>query len=287
VSRRWRVALGLAPALALLATVFGTALFGSLAQSLGHAPAYGVEAFPTLRYYRAVVGDPGVAAAAARTLATALPGTAIGLLLGTALGLALPARRDLASSLVQVPLLVPYVVAVALATVWLAGGGVLARALAAFGLIEVPQDLPRLLDGSAGAGVIATFVWKQVPFTALLVAAVRAGADPRLAEVAHVFGATPWQRLRFVTLPQVMPAVLAAAVITLAYNLGALEVPLLLGGGTRDTLAVSAWRVYGDPDLTQRPQALAIAWSLTAAVVLTVAALLAAARRWLPGVADR
>ncbi len=279
--------LGLAPALTLLALVFGAALFGSLAQSLGHAPAYGVEAFPTLRYYRAVFTDPDVAAAAGRSLASALPATMLGLLLGTALGLALPPRRDLASSLLQLPLLVPYVVAVALTTVWLAGGGVLARLLAGLGLIDAPQELPRLLDGPAGVGVVVALVWKQVPFTALLVAAVRAGADAQLEDVARVFGASRRQVLRFVTLPQVMPAVLAAAVITLAYNLGALEVPLLLGGGTRDTLAVSAWRVYADPDLSQRPQALAIAWTLTLGVVSAVAALLAAARRWLPGVADR
>ena len=279
--------LGLAPALTLLVLVFGAALFGSLAQSLGHAPAYGVEAFPTLRYYSAVFTDPIVAAAAARSLASALPATVLGLLLGTAVGLALPPRRDLASSLVQLPLLVPYVVAVALTTVWLAGGGVLARLLAALGLIGAPQDLPRLLDGPAGVGVVVTLVWKQVPFTALLVAAVRAGADVQLEEVARVFGASRVQVLRFVTLPQVMPAVLAAAVITLAYNLGALEVPLLLGGGTRDTLAVSAWRVYADPDVSQRPQALAIAWTLTLGVVFASGVLLAAARRWLPGVAGR
>ncbi len=281
------MALGLGPALALLALVFGAALFGSLAQSLGHAPAYGVEAFPTLRYYRALFTDPALALAAWRTLTSALPATALGLLLGTALGLALPPRRDLASSVLQLPLLVPYVVAVALTTSWLAGGGVLARLLAAAGVIEAPQELPRLLDGRAGIGVLITLVWKQMPFTALLVAAVRTGADAQLEEVARVFGASRAQVLRYVTLPQVMPAVLAAAAITLAYNLGALEVPLLLGGGTRDTLAVSAWRVYTDPDATQRPQALAIAWTLTLGVVLAVAALLAAGRRWLPGVAGR
>lgn len=287
MSRRWRVALGLAPALALLATVFGSALVASLAQSLGHAPTFGVEAFPTLRYYRAVFADPVVAAAALRSLATALPATGLAIVLGTALGLALPARRDLAASLVQLPLLVPYVVAVALVTVWLAGGGVLARALAGLGLLEAPQAFPRLVDGPTGVGTLVAFVWKQAPFTALLVAAVRAGADPRLSELAIVFGASRWQRLRFVTLPQVMPAITAAGVITLAYNLGALEVPLLLGGGTRDTLAVAAWRVYTDPDLTQRPQALALAWTLTVGVVAAVATLLAAARRWLPGVAER
>lgn len=287
MSRRWRVALGLAPALALLATVLGAALVASLVQSLGHAPAFGVEAFPTLRYYRAVLTDPAVASAALRTLATALPATALALALGTALGLALPERRDLAASLVQLPLLVPYVVAIALVSVWLAGGGVVARLLATAGLLDGPQAFPRLLDGPAGIGMLLSFVWKQAPFTALLVAAVRAGADPRLTEAALVFGASRWQRLRYVTLPQVAPAITAAAVITLAYNLGALEVPLLLGGGTRDTLAVAAWRAYADPDLTQRPQALALAWTLTLGVVAAVAGLLAAARRWLPGVAGR
>lgn len=287
MSQRWRVVLGLAPALTLLAFVVGAALVGSFAQSLGHAPAFGVEAFPTTRYYQAVWSDPAVAAAAWRTLAGAIPATLLALLLGTALGLALPARRDLAASLVQLPLLVPYVVAVALASVWLAGGGVLSRLGAAVGVIDAPQALPRLLDGPAGIGALLVLVWKQVPFTALLVAAVRAGADPRLVEVAQVFGASRAQLLRYVTLPQVMPALVGAGVITLAFNLGVLEVPLLLGGGTHDTLAVKAWRAYADPDLTQRPQALALAWTLTAGVLLSVATLLGAARRWLPGARGR
>jgi putative spermidine/putrescine transport system permease protein len=287
VSRGWQVALGLAPALVVLGSVLGAALVGSLAQSLGHAPAYGVAEFPTLRYYRAVLADPEVAAAAWRSLCSAVPATLLAVALGTGLGLALPGRRDLATAMLQLPLVVPYVVAVSLTTIWLAGGGVIARLLFAAGVIDAPHDLPRLLDGPANLGVLATFAWKQVPFTALLVAAMRAGAENRLEEVARVFGASRAQVLRYVTLPQVMPAVVGAAAITLAYNLGALEVPLLLTGGTRDTVAVAAWRIYADPDLTQRPQALAIAWTLTLGVLTSVAALLAAARRWLPGAGRR
>jgi len=287
VSRRWRVALGLAPALTLLATVLGGALVGSLAQSLGHAPAYGVDDFPTLRYYAAIMRDPAVASAAARTLALALPATLLALVLGTALGLSLPQRPSLSASLARLPLLVPYVVVVALASVWLAGGGVLSRLGFALGLVASPEAFPRWLDGAAGVGAIVTFAWKQVPFTALLVSVARRGADPDLADVARVFGASRWQRLRYVSLPQVMPAMLAATAINLAFNLGAVEVPLLLGGGVRDTVAVRAWRLYADPDLALRPQAMAIAWTLTLAVGLVVALVTALARRWLPGAAAR
>ena len=285
MSRRWRVALGLAPALTLLAALFGAALFGSLVQSLGHAPAYGVREFPTLRFYSAALHDPAFSAAALRTFATAVPATALALLLGLALALAWPRAGGLARALGALPLLVPYVVVVALASLWLSGGGVLARAAAALGLIEVPQDFPQLVGGDAAVATVLAFAWKQVPFTALLVAAARTGARPELDDVASVFGASAWQRLRYVTLPQLAPALVAAGTLGLAYNLGALEVPLLLDGGTRDTLAVAAWRAYADPDLTQRPHALAFAWLLSAAVLATVAALSAIARRWLPGVA--
>lgn len=277
--------LGLAPAGLVLVLAFGGALLGSLLQSLGHAPLVGVDEFPTLRYYRAVLGDASAASALARTLATALPAAALSALLGTALGLALGARRGPAAALAQLPLLVPYVVAVALATVWLGGGGVLARLAFALGAIEASGDWPRWLDGPSGAGVVLTFVWKQVPFVALLVAALREGADRDLEEVAQVFGANRWQVLRYAVMPRVAPAVVAATAIVLAYDLGALEVPLLLGGGTRDTLAVATWRAYADPDLAQRPFAMALGWSVTALALVATSAWVAAARRLLPGAA--
>lgn len=281
--RRARVVLGLAPAGLVLAATVGGALLDALLQSLGHAPHLGLDAFPTLRHYRALLADPAVHAAAGRTLATALPAAALAAVLGTVLGLALGARRGLAAALVQLPLLVPYLVAVALATVWLAGGGVLARFAFALGAIDAPGAWPRLLDGPGGVGTVLVYAWKQVPFVALLVAAQAAGADRGGLEVARVFGAGRWQAFRYVRLPQVAPALVAAVALVLAYDLGALEVPLLLSGGVRDTLAVAAWRAYADPDLALRPQAMALAWTVLALAAAVVGAWVAAARRWLPG----
>lgn len=282
MGRRARVVLGLAPAALVLAVVVGGALGGSLLQSLGHAPHLGLEGV-TLRYYRAAWSDPAVVAAAARTLATALPAAALAAVLGTAVGLALGDRRGLAATLVQLPLLVPYVVAVALATLWLAGGGVLARVAFALGVLDAPGGWPRLLDGPAGVGTVLVYAWKQVPFVALLVAAQVAGGGRDGLEVARVFGADRWQTFRYAVLPRAAPAIVAAVALALAYDLGALEVPLLLSGGTRDTLAVAAWRAYADPDLTQRPLAMALAWTLMALAAAVVGAWVAVARRWLPG----
>jgi putative spermidine/putrescine transport system permease protein len=283
VRRRVRIVLGLAPAALVLLVALGGALGGSLLQSLGHAPHLGVTSFPTLTYYRAVLSDPAVHTAALRTLATALPAATLAAVFGTALGLALAGRRGAAGALLQLPLLVPYVVVVALATVWLAGGGVLARVAFAVGAIDGPAGWPRLLDGPAGAGVVLAFAWKQVPFVALLVAAAHDGGDRTGVEVARVFGANRWQTFRYAVLPRVAPALVAAVALVLAYDLGALEVPLLLSGGARDTLAVAAWRAYADPDLAQRPLAMALAWCVLALAAAVVGAWTLAARRWLPG----
>ena len=114
--RRARVVVGLAPAALVLIAAVGGALGGSLLQSLGYAPHLGVDAFPTLDYYRVVLADPAVRAATVRTLGPALPAAALAGVLGLALGLALAGRRGPAGALVQLPLLVPYVVVVALAT---------------------------------------------------------------------------------------------------------------------------------------------------------------------------
>ncbi len=77
-------------------------------------------------------------------------------------------------------------------------------------------------------------------------------------EVAQTLGAGPWQRFRHVLLPLVMPGIISTSIIVFAFLFGSFEIPLLLGVRYPNTLPVTAYRAYIDPDLSRRPEAMAM-----------------------------
>ncbi len=66
--------------------------------------------------------------------------------------------------------------------------------------------------------------------------------DPRLEAVARTLGATWWQAFRRVTLPLLMPSVLAAASLVFLFTFTSFGVVLILGGLEYSTLEVTIWR---------------------------------------------
>jgi putative spermidine/putrescine transport system permease protein len=95
---------------------------------------------------------------------------------------------------------------------------------------------------------------------------------PQYEEIARTLGANAWQRFRYVLLPLIMPAVLSSSIIVFAYVFASYEIPLLLGVRFPTTLPVLAFRNYQDPDLSLRPQAMAMSIILTViAIVLLIA----------------
>ena len=278
-----RTALLLAPLVVVLGGLFGGALALAVAQSLGFAPWFGVRAFPDPSHFAALWGSGAFWASLGLTLGYAGAATLGALALGTALALALGRAfrgRGAARAALRVPLVVPYTVGIALAVVMLGNGGVLARAGAALGLLADPGDFPRILHTHAGWGVIAVYVWKQAPFVMLVVGAGLAGMGRETREAAATLGAGPWTTFRLVTLPQIVPALTTAALISLAFNVGAFEAPFILGGGHPDTLPVLAWRDFNDADYTRQLRGMAAVVSLVIVAGAILGVWLLLYRRW-------
>jgi putative spermidine/putrescine transport system permease protein len=124
------------------------------------------------------------------------------------------------------------------------------------------------------------YLWKQIPFTTLILYSVLMGLGKESEEAAVTLGAGRWQTFWHVTLPQIMPGVVSATIIVFAFNFGSFEVPFILGGGFPNTLPVEAWRAFDDADYSKRLRAMAIVMFiglLSSAVLLTY---LAAYRRF-------
>jgi putative spermidine/putrescine transport system permease protein len=284
-SPRRRVALMLAPALAVIGGLFAGGLLLALTQSLGYFPPTGEQAF-TLAHYRALLGDQEFRASLRLTLRLATAATLISAVAGLllALGLRALARRyRLLNALLQVPLAVPHLaMAVVLINV-IAPSGLVARLVYAAGWISAPADFPALINDRYGAGIILAYVLKETPFIALMTLALLARIGDEYELAARTLGASAWQRLRYVTLPLVAPAVVSASLVVFAFIFGAFEVPFILGRQYPAMLSVVAQRRFMSVDLAERPAAIAVAVVIALITALLVWAYLRLAR-WLVGI---
>jgi thiamine transport system permease protein len=66
--------------------------------------------------------------------------------------------------------------------------------------------------------------------------------SPRLSQAAQSLGANRWQTLRYVILPMLMPAILAAALLTFIFDFTSFGVILILGGPRFATLEVEIYQ---------------------------------------------
>ena len=138
------------------------------------------------------------------------------------------------------PLFIPFVVAAQLMRTFLAKNGMLNNTLMSLDLVE-PLQAISLLDWR---GVVITFVWKQLPFAALLISGAMAAMDRSLMESARGLGAGRLRILIEIVLPQVQATVWVSLILSFVTMLSALSVPMMIIAGTPTLLTVDmAWRV--------------------------------------------
>ncbi|HKH11319.1 MAG TPA: ABC transporter permease subunit [Rubrobacter sp.] len=255
---RLKIALLLAPALAVIGVLFAGGLAVAFVQSLGYMPAIGLTE-PNLDAYRQVLGDEDFVDALSLTLYVSGVSTGVSTVLAVLAALALRRSGGRISSVVfQLPITIPHLVAAVGIALVVSQTGLGARLAAGLGLIGEPKDFPALLYDEYSVGIILTYVWKEVPFIALVVLAALRGVASELEEVARTLGAGSWQRFWYVVFPVISPSVVAASLLVFAFTFGAFEVPYLLGKSYPTTLPVMAYDEYREIDLSARPAAMAI-----------------------------
>lgn len=274
---RLATALSLAPALILVGLLFGASIVYGVAQSLGYLTIIGQERL-SLDAYRSVLIGPSVASrefwpalgfslwvSAASTLLAAL---------GALLLVLLPDQRQRTrqSTLpLHLSLALPHLVWAIGLLLLLGQSGLIARIAAALGLIDAPADFPVLVRDRFGIGIILAYTTKEIPFLALLMLAILRAQPEGYDLVAENLGATRWQRLRYVTLPLVLPGLAVGSLLVFAFVFGAYETPALLGVRFPRMLAVLSLEFFLNSDLRNRAAGMAIS-IIMALVVLAVAA---------------
>ena len=90
---------------------------------------------------------------------------------------------------------------------------------------------------SALAVIIMAEVWKTTPFISLLLLAGLSQVPEELQEAAKVDGATAWQRLRRVTIPNMLPAIMVALLFRTLDAFRIFDTIFIMTGGAEKTRA--------------------------------------------------
>ena len=268
--------LRLAPALLLISVLFGASILFGLAQSLGLMTGTGQETV-SLAAYRNVFSGQGPAGrefwssfwfslwvAAVSTFLSAIGALTVAIWLTDRK----KESQEMDTLALNWNMAFPHLVWAIAMLLFFSQSGLLARWSATLGLIQTPSDFPVLVRDRFGFGIILDYVTKEIPFLTLILLAVLRSEAENLDVVAENLGATRWQRLRYVVIPQVLPALSAGALIVFGFVFSAFEVPAILGVRYPRMLPVLALDFFMNTDLNSRAEGMVISFIITAFVMV-------------------
>jgi len=235
-------ALLLSPAMVVIALVaaypIGYAVWLSLTEYSLRVP--GKWRFAGFDNYTQAFGDSDFWAAVKNTFIFTGISVTLELAIGLGMALAMHAAfkgRGLLRTVVLVPWAVLTVVsAITWRTLFEPNLGLAPTVLGKLGIAENVVWLGQ--SGYAMAVMVLADVWKTAPFMALLLLAGLQVIPDDVYDAAKVDGATAWQRFRRITLPLLMPAIVALIFRTLD-ALRIFDLPFVLTGGTNGTSTLS------------------------------------------------
>ena len=264
------------PTLLVLVVLFYGSLGYGLLQSFGYQPGIGKFDFTLSAYINILTKAeyaryfwPGLAL----TLWISLVSTFISLVCAIA-GASLLRNTFIGKRLVnfifQLSLPVPHIVSAIGIMLLLSQSGLFARIAAAMNLIDMPSQFPALVNDPWGIGIMAAYIWKEIPFFGIIILAVLQTSADDYEAAAQVLGANRWQCFYHVTLPMITPAVLSSSVIVFAFTFGTFEVPKLLGARYPAMLPVLTLEFFQDPDLNSRAEGMAMSMIIALLIIILI-----------------
>ena len=132
-------------------------------------------------------------------------------------------------------------------------------------LINSLTGVPRFFNIYSFWGMVWVQSLEMTPLAYLLMSAAMQSIDPRLEEASSIAGAGTWPTFRRVTLPLILPAAAASALLLFIQTVESFEVPLLLGGRAR--VAVYTTQVYFNTSRTPTDWGLSSTYSMVLLVL--------------------
>jgi thiamine transport system permease protein len=146
--------------------------------------------------------------------------------------------KGLWQALLTVPFVLPTVVAAAAFQAMLGPSGLINSVLMSWLDLQQP---PLVIDQGLGLLLLA-HVFYNYSLVMRLVSSYWAGLDPNLRGAAASLGASPLQVFRRITLPLLMPAIAAAALLVFIFCFASFGIVLILGGPGNATIEVEIYR---------------------------------------------
>ncbi|HRQ22446.1 MAG TPA: ABC transporter permease subunit, partial [Anaerolineales bacterium] len=270
----------LAPALTLILVMLGASLLYAIAESLGIISVIGQSDVSFRAYRAALATDSEFWVSLAFSLWVSMTATLLASAFALLVAVWLNHHRTQSDTLaLNWNLAFPHLVFATALILFLSQSGLLARWAASLGLITSPDQFPVLVRDRYGIGIILHYTIKEIPFLALIVLAVLRSQPIGYDVVAQNLGANFWQRLHYITIPQVAPALLSGSLLVFGFIFSSYEVPAILGVGYPRALPVLALRFFLDPDLRARSEGMVISLIITAVVMLVAVVSLRLERR--------
>ena len=202
--------------------------------------------FAGLANYRFILSDPTTQSSIIHTFEFTA-GSLLGqFIIGFALALLFSLRfpgRAIGRSLIIIPWLVPLIVTgVIFKFVFQLEGGAVNQLLLDVGLAHHPVDW---LDSPQLAlpTVLIANIWLGVPFFFLLLYSALQDVPGDVKEAAVMDGAGPWQRLRLVTVPIILPVIEVTVLLGFVFTVKVFDLVIAMtdGGPANATQLITTW----------------------------------------------
>ena len=202
--------------------------------------------FAGLDNYRFILNDPTSRAAINHTLVFTVLSLVFQFIIGFSLALLFSLRfpgRTLARSLIIVPWLLPLIVTgVLFRFMFQAEGGAVNQLLVNLGLAQHPIQWLNDPDLALWTILIAN-IWLGIPFFTLLLYSALQDVPVEVKEAAIIDGAGPWQRLRLVIVPIILPVIEVTLLLGFVFTVKVFDLVVgLTGGGPANaTQLITTW----------------------------------------------
>ena len=202
--------------------------------------------FAGLDNYRFILNDPTSRSAIVHTFLFTVGSLFFQFIIGFALALLFSLRfpgRTLARSLIIVPWLLPLIVTgVIFRFLFQAEGGAVNQLLKTLGLTHHPTQWlnePHLAFWT----ILIANIWLGIPFFTLLLYSALQDVPMEVREAAIIDGAGPWQRLRLVIVPIILPVIEVTLLLGFVFTVKVFDLVIgLTGGGPANaTQLITTW----------------------------------------------
>jgi len=196
-----------------------------------------------------VLGDPLFLTSFMQTLIFVALSVALEVVIGLGMALTINMRRARFAGLTKAVLLLPWAVPpIANGVMWSfifnSKYGPLNAVLYKLGIID--GSIQWISDPTLALGaVVVAYVWRTVPFGALLFHAALQTIPESLYESASIDGAKPWQQWWYITMPLLRPTLLVVLILRTVFSFMIFdEILAITYGGPGDSTWTAAWYIY-------------------------------------------